>query len=395
MLVLLGSLLGVASAHFIAWKEPGTHLTTSAGTPLRPGPWGELYSVPFTISPPEELLPIRLIEESGTHWLFKNFALSELSHFLDSLDLSEGLRNMLLDPAVTQVSPVGVELTPNPDTVLAIPAAARQAIYRQLAQFPENRSAFTFIHKSTVSYRFEESGVSHATLELFHALCCEHGDYLVFGGLPALLSQLPSYEEKVRFVKALTRQRTIIVRLHIAKDTDVASLSAYWGRGAWAANTRSKLEAVQDIPGGTVMNIMALLPPGPASRLNDYPTLPSAPSNHPVPVHDCHWTSLNFFRDTADEEAVDGAGFARKISEDYFPVINDPRYGDILVFSRPDGEIVHSAVFIADDIAFTKNGATSIFPWMLSTIPDLQKQYSFLAPEGQQLTLHYFRSKEM
>ena len=61
--------------------------------------------------------------------------------------------------------------------------------------------------------------------------------------------------------------------------------------------------------------------------------------------------------------------------------------------TKPDGEIVHSAVVIADEIVFTKNGATAIYPWMFATVPDLLKQYSFLAPDGQQLTLRYFRSK--
>ncbi len=38
---------------------------------------------------------------------------------------------------------------------------------------------------------------------------------------------------------------------------------------------------------------------------------------------------------------------------------------------------IHSAVYIADDICFTKNGGTAVRPWMLSTISDLLEQYSF------------------
>jgi hypothetical protein len=341
------------------------------------------------------LLPIRTIEAEGTHWLFKGFALSQLTHLLDSLDLPADLQPALLDPAVAHVTPAGIELTPSPESIIALPAKARQALYRQLAQFPENRSVFTFIHKSTLGDRFEGSGLSHRTLDLFHTLCCEHGDYLVFGGLTAMLSQLPSYDEKVRFMKALTRQKTMLVRLRVMKGSDLASLSAYWGKGYWAANTRTKLESVQGIPGGTMMNLMGLLPPEPASHLNDYPVVQSASPNSPSAVHDCHWTSLNFFRDTANEETVDAASFAREISENYYPVAGDQRYGDILVLTRPDGDIIHSAVFIADDIVFTKNGATAIYPWMFSTVQDLLMQYSFLAPDGQQLALHYFRSKEL
>ena len=63
--------------------------------------------------------------------------------------------------------------------------------------------------------------------------------------------------------------------------------------------------------------------------------------------------------------------------------------------SKPDGDIVHSAVFIADEIVFTKNGSTAIHPWMFSTVPDLVKQYSFHAPEGEHLSLRYLRHRSM
>jgi hypothetical protein len=73
----------------------------------------------------------------------------------------------------------------------------------------------------------------------------------------------------------------------------------------------------------------------------------------------------------------------------------DPRYGDILLLSTPDGSIIHSSVFIADDICFTKNGSTDISPWILATVSDLLEQYSFMAPPGQSLTVQYFRNKRL
>jgi hypothetical protein len=209
-----------------------------------------------------------------------------------------------------------------------------------------------------------------------------------------MLTRLPAYEEKVRFMKALTRQKTMLLRLRLTKDSDVAELSRYWGRGCWAANVRTILESVDQVPGGTFMSLMALLPPQPSSQLYFYPVPRPASANQPGPVRDCHWTSLNFFRTWEDQEPVDPASFVRQISGNYYPVSGDPRYGDVLILARPDGEIVHSAVFIAADVVFTKNGATELYPWMLSTIPELLKHYSFQAPEGQQLSVRYFRSKD-
>jgi hypothetical protein len=207
-----------------------------------------------------------------------------------------------------------------------------------------------------------------------------------------MLALLPDSGEKVRFVKALTRQKTMLVRLRITKDSDVTKLAEYWGRSVWAPNIRAILDGIEHIPGGTFMNIMTVLPPLPASQLYFYPISSGSAS---APLRDCHWTSLNFFRDTTDTRPVDSVNFTKELTTDYFPISGDPRYGDILILAKPDGEIVHSAVVIADEIVFTKNGATAIYPWMLSTVADLLKQYSFLAPDGQQLTLRYFRNKAM
>ena len=194
-------------------------------------------------------------------------------------------------------------------------------------------------------------------------------------------------------MKALTRQKTMLVRLRVTKDSDLKMLSAYWGKGRWAPSIRTLLEAIDRVPGDTFSSIIALLPPLPGSQIYSYPVVQSTQLNSTAPIRDCHWTSLNFFSDPAETRPVDAASFMREIATDYFPISGDPTFGDIIILAKPDGEIVHSAVFIADEIVFTKNGATPIFPWMFSTVPDLLKQYSFLAPEGQQLTLRYFRNK--
>jgi hypothetical protein len=393
LLVVAGIAIGALAVHLIPRREHLAEIAAEIGTRAKPGPWGELYTVPFVISAPDELIPIRAIESGGTHWWFKNCTRTELSNVLDSAGVPQDQREAMLAPDVAHIGIMDIEITPTPGMIAALPEKARQVIYRKLAQFPENRSALSFIHKGTLADRFDNSGVSKDTLALFRQFCCEHGDYLVLGGLPSLLSQLPSYEEKVRFMKALTRQKTMFVRLRVTKESDMRTLAAYWGKGHWAPSTRTLLESIERVPGGTFTSIIAILPPLPGSQIYFYPIVQSTQLNSTAPVRDCHWTSMNFFSDPAETEAVDPANFTRKLSADYFAISGDPSYGDILILAKPDGEIVHSAVFIADEIVFTKNGATAIYPWMFSTVPDLLKQYSFLAPDGQQLTQRYYRNK--
>src|SRR5258708_3026202 len=52
---------------------------------LKSGPWGELDCVPMTISAPEEMLPVRAMEESKLHWFFEKFTRNDLARLLDEL----------------------------------------------------------------------------------------------------------------------------------------------------------------------------------------------------------------------------------------------------------------------------------------------------------------------
>jgi hypothetical protein len=48
----------------------------------------------------------------------------------------------------------------------------------------------------------------------------------------------------------------------------------------------------------------------------------------------------------------------------------------LLLFLRNPGRLVHSAVFIADDLVFTKNGPDAVQPWLLMRINDLTEGYA-------------------
>ena len=57
--------------------------------------------------------------------------------------------------------------------------------------------------------------------------------------------------------------------------------------------------------------------------------------------------------------------FATNFRQDYYPVAGDPIYGDLANSKKPDGSIIHSAIYLADVFVFTKNGDTVMYPWML------------------------------
>jgi hypothetical protein len=399
VLGILGLIIGIL-AGFVTGRRVGFNEGADRRRQLpngsilcKPGPWGDLSYTPFTIAAPDDLLPVRTLEANGTRWFFKGYTADSFVTLLQSTSLTPDQQHAFLTPAVFHIHPDGIALTPSPDLVISLPEDARGKFYQVLAQFTENENEIDFIHKDTLDERFSGSGVSPETLALFKRLSYQQGDYFVFSGLAAVLSRLPSYQEKLQFVKALTRQRTMLLRLHITPKSDVAALTQYWGKGCWNTDVGTIIQSLTEIPTGTWMNILMVLPPLPTAEIYDYPNIVDNPLDGPPVNRDCHWTSLNFFRDVADPNFGKAGYVFQDLKENYAPAPGDPLYGDIVLFARPDGSIIHSAVYIADDICFTKNGSTVIHPWMLATTSDLLEQYSFQMPPGQKLTVSYFRSK--
>lgn len=373
-------------------KEPS--VLAAYGQKQHSGPWGELYATPFTISAPEELLPLRRLEEGGTRWLFPNMQHSEVERVLENTGLPASLVAELTEPGVLNQTPEGLEMQPAAKTLLALPAGPRKKLYQAVLEHPQNRGQIIFIHKDTLGDRFGRSHNGEHTLMLFKQLCCEHGDYLVFSGLSAILGQLPTYEEKRDFMRGLTSQRTLTLRVNIKPGEDTSDLANYWGKGMKGTDLRTIFESIAATPTGGMLGIINMLPPLPSSQMFLYP-MPDNPLNGPAPVRDCHWTSFNFFSDVADQQLSRPDYFMQKLKDEYIPAAGDPRYGDIALFSKPSGTVVHSAVYIADDVFYTKNGATFTYPWMLETLPDLMKQYSFQVEPGEKLVVSYFRSKNL
>jgi hypothetical protein len=65
------------------------------------------------------------------------------------------------------------------------------------------------------------------------------------------------------------------------------------------------------------------------------------------------------------------------LKDDFFPVPADPRYGALGLLTKPDGSIIHSAIFLADSFVNCKNGDTQMHPWLICTLSDLLTSIPF------------------
>ena len=358
----------------------------------RPGPWGQIETIPISIECPEELLPVQAFETQPTHWILKGFTAEQLLRLLTEWQVTGDLRDEFRSPQVLHVKPEGLDLTPTSKLFLELPSKARRELYRLLAQFPENGSSLTFVLAKTLGERFAGSGVSQTTIDAFRSMSCEYGRYLVFSGFPSFLATIPTYEERVHFLKAITRQSSLLGKLRVTPDSDIDALTRYWGKASGAKDIRVLLESLARVPGGARISLVSLLPPLPSALINTFPT-PENPLEGPPVKRDCHWSAFNFFRGPAEDRYANAEFIRAKLQEEYFPVPGDPRYGDLALFLTPQGALIHSAVYLADNIAYTKNGDTAMHPWMLSTVQDLIDQYSFQVPPDQALEVKFYRNK--
>ena len=361
-------------------------------TPLKPGPWGNLESIPMYIEPPDEYLPVKSVEESSPLWKFDGYTPALLTTLLGLADLNAEQKTELLDQSKWVTSNSSIAISPSPGLILSLSPHSRKVIYGVLAQIPgnavrENRSYFP---ADKFDEYFSRSGLPPEIASLVKSLSYPHGKLLFFCDAPVVLAKLDNYQDKLRLMKVLTRKSTLLLRLHIMPDSDVSALEDYWSKGKWGKDGRLMLESLVDVQGGARMGAGRFFP----QRMRDVLyTFPYPSLNPDDAKKDCHWTALNFFKEPPDPRYLDINYVKQTFMTDYYPVPSDLRYGDILELVRPNGDAIHSCVFIADDVVYTKNSAQPTEPFMLMRIPDMLDAFSSLIPENETLKIVAYRSK--
>ena len=360
--------------------------------PLKPGPWGNLEALPISIEPPEEYLSIQAFEKADRRWHFSSCSAEQLSALFASDSLTADQREQLNDRSKWVQAPDGIIVSPSNEVVLSLSPTARKEIYGMLSRTPGN--LIRCLRCSFPADRFDAivagSGLPSETVSLIKKLSFSHGRLVFFCDVPLVLDTLSDYEQKVRLVKTLARKETLLLKLHVMPDSDAHALAEYWTKASWGKDIKPMLESLVKVPGGARLSLVHLLPRLPAEWLFTYPF----PSTDAVDLRkDCHWTAFNFFRDTPDPRFTDPSVIRETTEKEYYPVLSDPRYGDIVMLAAPNGSIIHSSVYIADDIVFTKNSSEYLNPYLLMKMSDMLDTFEAFIPENEHLKVLYFRSK--
>ena len=338
-------------------------------------PWGQLTVRDIDLEQPEEYVAYEINTNRVETWAFEGMKPDAVRAVMQSSGLAaEQIEKALAATAMTYTNSSTV-ITPDSDLVFSLSPEARAKLYAVLAHFSVNElMQFPFCFPGdTFETRVDKTKISPATLALIKKTLYRRGDGQCFSDLVTLLHFIPDEAERLQTVKALSHQSALLMGIRVWPDSDIDKIVSYWGaNGVHLVDVRPLLESFKRNPNGGAASIVFFLPPFARQRLYTYP-LPSQPGD---PTMDCHWTTMNFFNAVPDNRFSEPAYTVNFLKTNYYQIAEANNYGDRIFLLDKNGNAIHSAVYLADDIVFTKNGNNYAQPWMLMHLKDLLTEYT-------------------
>ena len=390
-LLLLIVAVGAASLMHVYDKRV-EHARRGTAPDVHPGPWGDLQSWDVRLEQPLEYVGFEKTTGEGPFWNFGPVSPEGVSGILKDSGCSDALVSALMTTA-SRLPDGALVLRPSPDQVSSLDPENRSKLYLSLAANPANRFQQNpyYITDGDVARLFDEKFDSNReAISLMKRLLYQRNGFTYFSDPECVLKLLKTREERLKFLQSLTSQNVVLLRLLIRPDADIDKPLNYWCLGmpgVLLKDLRSLLEAQQRLPDGGSVSVLYLLPPLARERLFTSPLPPEAGSASKLP--DCHWTALNFFRSEPDPRLSDNAYASDFIVKNYYEVARPGVCGDLVLLLDQQNRVVHSAVYIAYDIVFTKNGINYAQPWVLMHERDMVGSFSALEP----VKVAYFRRK--
>jgi hypothetical protein len=339
--------------------------------PASLAPWGDLITSDVQLDPPDEYLAFELENIRPEVWRFPGLNSDQVRAELERRGLSTDQVRRAMELSQTDPSS-GTSIRPDDALVLSLSTAARSKLYEFLSLTDENhymRYPFCFPGTSFDAC-FSDGGIKPETLSLVRQLLYPRGEAQFFSDFPIVMRKLPA-EERTPLLQALSRQSAVLARLHVGADTDIDKVLGYWDRGIQIKDVRPLLESLKRLPSGGTVSVLYLLPQFARQRLYTFPQ----PSNTDDRIMDCHWSTMNFFNETPDDRFANPEYTVKYLEANYYRIARPTAYGDLIFFLDGNGHAIHSGVYLANDILFTKNGNNIAQPWMLMRLNDVAARY--------------------
>lgn len=338
------------------------------------GPWGVIESYPVTLEPPTSHLWESLYNETSS-WNFGDLDQAAVNALLRELGFSPATLNLVEREGVWKQSPSGLDLELTDAIIESLTPENRSALARWLRLNNDYFFSKTVINLEGGDYSSLENGrVSEKTLELVKRMSFKRRNVLSLMDRPYILRQLGGdIEEKHNFLRAIFATKGLMVSLVLDENTDLDAVIDYWSAGGWNREIESTLRGVLSTSGVDRIDLVQILPPVPRRYLYGFTNLRDVfPNNTP----DCFWASIQFFHRKASPRLLDSLSCHQHLEGDFEPIEGERRFGDVVcMFTNSDDNFLHSYVHIADDIVFTKNGASFVRPFILTRKSDMLSVY--------------------
>ncbi|MEI7910750.1 MAG: hypothetical protein WCK77_14025 [Verrucomicrobiota bacterium] len=404
-LIALSVCLVVASAFLTHLLEHHTAPVTTAATPTSTGipasetapppagqipPWGELLTLDVELEQPEEYVAFEATTDRSTTWVFTGNTLAQTRSILTQCGMPPAQLEAALAPAMVEVTSEATTVKPSDEVVLALTPEVRAKLYVTLAQWPANPHMANPYHLTNANFGVlsVDSDVPAASIAMVKNLTYTQRGNQFFSDPDVVLHKIPSPEGRLHLLKMLTYQTAVLARLRLRPDSDLDKILGYWGTvpGVHAKDLRPLLESIKNTPDGGTLSLLYFLPAFARERLYTSP-LPFQAGDVKM---DCHWSAMNFFNATPDPRFQDNAYASAYIKDHCYQIGKPSMCGDLVFLMNSKGQVIHSAVYIADDLVFTKNGINFAQPWILMRIPNLRGVFTF----SEEPQIVYYRRKE-
>jgi hypothetical protein len=355
------------------------------------GAWGDLQEWDIRLEQPLEYVGFEKTTEKGPFWSFGTLTEQAVHDLLITSGCSEDQAKRLIQSRMGGMGAIFL-LQPDPETILSLAPETRSKLYLALSQNPSNRFQATpyFIPGGDVDELVSgHKEFGRKRISLVKKLCYQRNGFTYFSDPEVVLKALDSEESRLDFLQIMTGQSAVLARLLIRPESDIEKPLNYWAlsmHGVLLKDLMPMLQAQKREANGGSLSILYLLPPMARERLF---TSPLPPQNDGLKLPDCHWTALNFFSTNPDPRMNDNGYASQFIQDNYYEVAKPGIAGDLVLLVNKSGQAVHSAVYLADDLVFTKNGINYAQPWVLMHIKHMQGNFSALEP----VKLAYFRRK--
>lgn len=344
------------------------------------GPWGTLLTRDIQLERPAEYLTEDVSHPQPQIWTFTGLSPEAVKKIFVQNGLSAEQIAEAFASGLFKQSSAGTELTPSDKFLLSLAPEQRQKLFAALAGSSVNLYIdYPYIFPGDeIQNVYNDDRLHPDDVSLLKRLVYPNGAAYQLSDYSFLLTQIPTLERRTALTRALSRQAAVLARLVVKPGTDIDKIAGYWGTmpGVRFTDLRPLLESLKQLPEGGNISLLYLLPKFARERLYTFPL----PGQAGDPTMDCHWTTFNFCNDVPDNRFNDPAFAVDHIRKNFYQIAAPSLYGDIVLFMNDRQEVKHSAVYIADDIVFTKNGNNYRQPWMLMRIPDLLATYPATPP---------------